>query len=35
MFHVALRKVDLSEAGPELSTAAFRQPDGPQLALGF
>jgi DNA repair photolyase len=35
MFHVACRKVGLSEDGPELSTASFRRPEGPQLALGL
>ena len=35
MFHVALRKLGLSEAGPELSTAAFRRPEGAQLGLGL
>jgi len=35
MFHVALRKLGLSEGGPELSTAAFRRPEGAQLGLGL
>jgi DNA repair photolyase len=35
MFHVARRKVGIPENGPALSTAAFRRPEGPQLALGF
>ena len=35
MFHIARRKVGISEDGPELSTSAFRRPDGPQLALNF
>jgi DNA repair photolyase len=35
MFHVACRKVGLPEDGPELSTAAFRRPGGPQLALNL
>jgi len=35
MFQVARRKVGLAEDGPELSTAAFRRPEGAQLALGF
>ena len=34
MFHVARRKAGLPEDGPELSTAAFRRPEGAQLALG-
>ena len=33
MFEVARRKVGLSEDGPELSTAAFRRPDGAQMEL--
>jgi DNA repair photolyase len=33
MFHVARRKVGLSEDAPELSIAAFRRLGGPQLAL--
>jgi DNA repair photolyase len=33
MFHVACRKVGLPEDGPELSTASFRRPSGPQLDL--
>jgi DNA repair photolyase len=33
MFQVARRKVGLPEDGPELSTAAFRRPDGAQLTL--
>jgi hypothetical protein len=35
MFHVARRKAGFPEDGPELSTAAFRRPEGSQLALGF
>lgn len=35
IFHVARRKVGLSEDGPVLSTAAFRRPEGAQLGLGF
>jgi len=35
MFHVARRKAGLPEDGPELSAAAFRRPEGAQLALGF
>ena len=35
MFHVARRKAGLPEDGPELSTAAFRRPEGAQLALGL
>lgn len=34
MFRVACRKVGLTEAWPELSTTAFRRPDGEQLDLG-
>jgi DNA repair photolyase len=33
MFHVARRKAGLPEDGPELSTAAFRRPQGGQLSL--
>jgi DNA repair photolyase len=33
MFHVARRKAGLAEDAPELSTAAFRRPAGPQLVL--
>jgi DNA repair photolyase len=33
LFNVACRKVGLAEHGPELSTAAFRRPQGSQLAL--
>ena len=33
MFHVTCRKVGLPEDGPELSAAAFRRPQGPQLAF--
>lgn len=33
MFHVARRKAGLPEESPELSTAAFRRPEGPQIAL--
>jgi DNA repair photolyase len=35
MFHVARRKVGLPEDWPELSTAAFRRPEGAQLGLGL
>ena len=35
MFHVARRRVGLPEDGPELSVAAFRRPQGSQLALGL
>jgi hypothetical protein len=35
MFHVARRKAGLAEDAPELSTAAFRRPAGPQLVLGL
>ena len=35
MFHIALRKAGLAEGGPELSTAAFRRPEGAQLGLGL
>ena len=35
IFHVARRKVGLPEDGPELSTAAFRRPEGAQLRLGL
>jgi hypothetical protein len=35
MFHIARRMVGLPEDGPELSTAAFRRPEGAQLALGL
>jgi hypothetical protein len=35
MFHVARRKVGLPDDGPELSAAAFRRPEGPQLSLGL
>jgi DNA repair photolyase len=35
MFHVARRKVGLSADGPELSSAAFRRPEGPQMALAL
>lgn len=35
MFHVARRKAGLAEDGPELSTAAFRRPEGAQLGLDF
>jgi len=35
MFHVTCRKVGFPEDGPELSTAAFRRPEGPQLGLGL
>jgi len=33
MFHIARRKAGFPDDGPELSTAAFRRPGGPQLAL--
>ena len=33
MFHVARRKAGLAEDGPELSTTAFRRPEGAQLGL--
>jgi hypothetical protein len=35
MFHVACRKVGLPEEGLDLSTTAFRRPEGAQLALGL
>jgi len=35
MFHVARRKAGLPEDGLELSTAAFRRPEGDQLRLGL
>jgi DNA repair photolyase len=35
MFQVARRKAGLAEDGPELSTAAFRRPEGAQLGLGL
>jgi len=35
IFHVSRRKVGLPENGPELSTAAFRRPVGPQMALNL
>ncbi len=35
MFHVACRKVGFPEDGPELSTAAFRRPEGAQLGMGL
>jgi DNA repair photolyase len=35
IFHVARRKVGLLEHGPELSTAAFRRPEGRQLEFGL
>jgi DNA repair photolyase len=35
MFDVARRKAGISEDGPELSAAAFRRPEGAQLALGL
>ncbi len=35
MFDVACRKLGFPEDGPELSTAAFRRPEGAQLALGL
>jgi DNA repair photolyase len=33
MYHIARRKTELPEDGPELSTAAFRRPGGSQLGL--
>jgi DNA repair photolyase len=33
MFHIARRKAGLAEEAPDLSTDAFRRPEGPQLAL--
>jgi DNA repair photolyase len=35
LFHIACRKVGLAEDDPELSTAAFRRPDGAQLKFKF
>jgi DNA repair photolyase len=35
MFHVARRRVGMPEDGPELSTAAFRRPEGSQLGLAL
>jgi DNA repair photolyase len=35
MFHVARRKAGLPEDGPELSSSAFRRPEGTQLGLGL
>lgn len=35
MFRVAREKAGMAEDGPDLSTAAFRRPRGPQLDLGF
>jgi DNA repair photolyase len=35
IFHIARRKVGLPEDGPDLSTAAFRRPEGAQLGLGL
>jgi DNA repair photolyase len=35
IFHIARRKAGLPDDGPELSTAAFRRPQGAQLGLGF
>lgn len=35
MFKIAHRKVRFTEPYPELSTAAFRRPEGAQLALGI
>jgi len=35
MFRVARRKAGFPEAGPELSIAAFRRPEGPQLAFNL
>jgi len=33
MFHVARRRAGIPDDGPELSTAAFRRPEGAQLGL--
>jgi DNA repair photolyase len=35
MFHVARRRAGIPEDGPELSTAAFRRPEGAQFELGL
>jgi len=35
MFHVARRKAGMAEQGPALFTAAFRRPEGKQMALGL
>jgi DNA repair photolyase len=35
MFRVARRKAGLDGAGPELSAAAFRRPEGSQMGFGF
>jgi DNA repair photolyase len=35
MFQVARKKLGMAEDGPELSAAAFRRPQGAQLALGL
>jgi hypothetical protein len=35
MFEVARRKAGLPEDRPELSTRAFRKPEGAQLGLGL
>jgi DNA repair photolyase len=35
MFKVARRRAGLNEEAPQLSTAAFRRPEGAQLALGL
>ncbi len=35
MFHVSRRKAGLEEAGPALSIAAFRRPEGAQMILGL
>jgi len=35
IFQVARRKVGLRNEGPDLSVAAFRRPQGPQLVLGL
>lgn len=35
LFHVARHKAGLAEDAPELSTAFFRRPEGPQLSLGI
>jgi hypothetical protein len=33
MFHVARRKAGIPEDGPEISAAAFRRPEGAQMAF--
>lgn len=35
IFHVACRKAGLPEGGPELSSLAFRRPEGTQLRLEY